>query len=210
MTIIEKYLVKRFHESKINSRDMDQPEFLGWSSKEVQQIRFEAIVSMTNFNATSILDVGCGYGDLKAYLDCYCSNFEYIGLDQEHSFIDFAKKRFQNQPSTWFYATDFTCCNLPLVDIIIASGALSYRCENPNFYIEQIQRFYEAANKIFIFNMLDDSVFESGSVVVSHNKEYIYNQCKLLCKDVSIKANYLDNDFTIMMKKKNQSTTAII
>jgi trans-aconitate methyltransferase len=36
--------------------------------------------------------IGCGYGDLKQYLDQSFSDFTYIGIDQMPEFISEAKK----------------------------------------------------------------------------------------------------------------------
>ena len=115
----------------------------------------------------------------------------------------YAKERFIAHKNTWFYNTDFTRCQLPKVDVVVACGALSYRCHDPNYYIDCIEQFYHSANKALIFNMLNQDFFESGQLIVAHKKVHIFEQCQNICNNVILKEGYLDNDFTILMRKPN-------
>jgi len=201
MTIIEKQQIKSYHTERLKKWEDKRSKILGWTSKKAQQLRFETITSLASFNSTSVLDLGCGYGDFKQFLDHRFYDFDYIGLDQQPEFIAQAKERFSNSQNTWFYTSDFTRCQLPEVDIVVACGVLSYRCNEPNFYMRSIQQFYESAKKTLILNMLDEDGFHSGPLLVSHNKEEIYKQCREFCKHVTLETGYLDNDFTIRMTK---------
>lgn len=40
------------------------PLSLGWDSTQSQQVRFRKLISAINFDSKSILDIGCGFGDL--------------------------------------------------------------------------------------------------------------------------------------------------
>ena len=42
-----------------------------------------------------VFDLGCGYGDLKTYLNQKFSDFTYIGIDQMPEFIAVAQERFK-------------------------------------------------------------------------------------------------------------------
>ncbi len=139
--------------------------------------------------------------DFKSFLDARFSNFHYIGLDLHESFITYANERFRAKNNTWFYSTDFTRCQLPKVDVVVVCGALSYKCNASNYYIDCIERFYNSTNKALIFNMLNQDFFESGPIIVAHNKEDVFKQCQKMCNNVTLKEGYLDNDFTIIMRK---------
>ena len=94
MTIIEKENIKQYHSVRLQNKNLSRSKMMGWTRKQVQQIRFKAITSLFNFNDISVLDLGCGDGDFKTYLDARFSNFHYIGLDLQESFITYAKERF--------------------------------------------------------------------------------------------------------------------
>ena len=49
--------------------------------------------------------------------------------------------------------------------------------------------------------MLNQDYFESGQLIVAHNKVHIFEQCQKICNDVILKEGYLDNDFTVIMSK---------
>ena len=201
MTIIEKQNIKQYHSARLKDKSLSRSKMLGWTKKQVQQIRFQVITSLFDFNNISVLDLGCGDGDFKSYLNDRFSNFDYLGLDLQESFITYAKERFKTHNNTWFDNADFTRCQLPKVDVVVACGALSYRCNDSNYYIDCIEQFYQSGKKALIFNMLNQDFFESGNLIVAHNKVHIYEQCQKLCINVILKEGYLDNDFTIIMKK---------
>ena len=77
---------------------------LGWT-KNKQHLRFEQMLSGFDINNTSILDVGCGFGDLYEHLMKTRPDavFDYTGIDIMSDFIDVAKNRY---PELSFYNTD--------------------------------------------------------------------------------------------------------
>lgn len=201
MNIIEKQTVKHFHKSRIQEYNTNLAKAQGWTNQDVQQVRFETIFKLADFNNASVLDVGCGYGDFKSFLNKKHISCDYIGLDQQKEFITHAQKHFKEYPNTWFYEMDFSKCQLPKVDIVIASGVLSYHSKDSSYYINMIQRFYEAAKQTFIFNMLNSKTFLSGPLIVAHNKKDIHQKCLKICPNTILTTGYLENDFTIKMSK---------
>jgi SAM-dependent methyltransferase len=201
MNIIDKQTVIHFHKSRIKEYNANLAKAQGWTSQDVQQVRFETIFRLADFNNASVLDVGCGYGDFKSFLDKKHISCDYIGLDQQTEFIVHAQEHFKEQSNTWFYEMDFSKCQLPKVAIVTACGVLSYYSTDSNYYIDMIQRFYDAAEQAFIFNMLDNKMFISGPLIVSHDREGIYQKCLEICPNTQLEVGYLNNDFTIKMSK---------
>ena len=77
---------------------------LGWT-KHKQILRFEQMLSGFNLNNASILDVGCGFGDLYDYLKTTRpdTDFDYTGIDIMKEFIDIDKNKYPGIP---FYTCD--------------------------------------------------------------------------------------------------------
>lgn len=205
MNIIDKQTVKHFHKARIEEFDTNLAKAQGWSNREAQQARFKTIFKLAVFNNASVLDVGCGYGDFKAFLDKEQISCDYIGLDQQTAFITYAQEHYKEQESTQFYEVDFSKCQLPKADIVIACGVLSYHSTDPNYYIDMIRRFYDVAEQVFIFNMLDTKTFTSGPLIVAHDMEEIYQKCREICPNTQLETGYLENDFTIKMSKTRNS-----
>lgn len=201
MTIIEKATIKHYHQHRIKRGQYSRAGKQGWISDEAQKVRHEVIMSLADFNNASVLDVGCGYGDLKDLLEERFRRFDYIGIDQQPEFIEEARKKYEGQPGVWFYEADVAACQLPQMDIVVASGLLSYRSESYQYYFGMIKRLFEAAEKSFIFNMLDDTAFQSTELLVAHSKEKVVAFCQELAVAPVLIDNYLKNDFTICMNK---------
>lgn len=199
MNIIEKLNIKQYHQYRIQQENYSPANMQGWTSEAEQQARFEAILSLADFNDQSVLDIGCGFGDFKNALDKVCKKVNYIGIDQQAAFINFAKEKYKETANTWFYEADISRCQLPKVDLVVASGVLSYFSTDPDFHFNMITQFYKAAGTALIFNMLDKQTFESGQLIIGHDKEKVLSYCRQLCPNTTIKTGYTADDFTIKM-----------
>ncbi len=175
------------------------PKSLGWRGEDSQRKRFEVIASAADFTGGSILDIGCGRGDLKAFLDERFRDFAYIGIDHVPEFIAQAQARYGACPRTWFHLCDFSTLELPRVDYVIASGALGYRCAEPEFHLQMVRRMYRAAARAAIFNALDAARFPEHPLLVGRDADELVAFCRQLSPDVSVAKGYLDDDFTVCL-----------
>ncbi len=199
MELIEKATIIHYHRHRIKEFNPGTVQSLGWKGDNSQQKRFEELVKVADLNDTSILDLGCGQGDLKYFLDKRFSGFSYIGIDQMPEFIHEAKRRYGHLPNTHFYQSDFSLAELPKAEYVIACGALGYRCAKPSWFNEMIATMYASASRALIFNMLDIATFPDHPLLVGHDAEEIVGFCKMLSPKVELINNYLDDDFTIFM-----------
>ncbi|MEA3384607.1 MAG: class I SAM-dependent methyltransferase [Campylobacterota bacterium] len=164
-----------------------------WNSKYTQYKRFEVLTKLIkkDIKTSFIVDVGSGFGEYYHYLiNNHKIPNKYIGVDCESNMVEISKKRFPNQE---FYKQNILYDDLIKADYYISSGALNI------LTLEQcrifIQRCYEHSLKGFIFNYLKSVTF------TSIQQFEIIDICKEHCDDITIKDDYLDNDFTIFMKK---------
>lgn len=201
MNLIEKATIMHFHRQRIADNPDEAVRALGWKKEESQQKRYETLTSIGDLNRCSVLDVGCGYGDLKSFLDQKFTGGRYLGIDQMPEFIAEAENRYRGESDTFFFCADFSSVIFPPVDYVLASGALAYRCDNPLFYGEMISKMLETATKGVAFNMLDAEFFEEGPLLIGHNRETMREFCEYLCDEVHLVRGYLEDDFTIFMKK---------
>lgn len=202
MDTIEKATVIQFHRESL--KHARQPyEALGWKDLESQEKRFEALCRIGNLDRCSIMDMGCGTGDLKAYLDIHFRDFSYVGIDHVPEFIEHANKKAGNSPRTYFFQADFITDGFPVVDYILASGALSYRCGDQGFPFSTIRKMYQHAKKGVAFNLLDGDhcVFPANHVLKSYNRYEILSFCLRLANRAELVTGYLPDDFTIMLYK---------
>lgn len=174
---------------------------LGWADQDSQLARFGAICSWGDLSDCTVLDFGCGYGDLRPFINDRFENVNYLGVELMPEFINEAILRYGEIPNTSFIQGEFLKLDLPQVDVVLASGSLSYRNENPLHTQITLSRMWEIASKGIAFNMLDASVSESNSVVVSRDPEQILAYCRNLDPNAELVTGYLPEDFTILMRK---------
>ena len=82
--------VVRFYDELLMTKE--GTEILGWSTKESQQIRFAALCGVADLDGRSVLDVGCGRGDLFGYLRDAGLRVDCRGVDIHEGLLDLARK----------------------------------------------------------------------------------------------------------------------
>lgn len=172
---------------------------LGWTDLTSQQARFKVLCDIAPLNNKVIMDVGCGTGDLKTYLDANFQEFIYLGIDHVPEFIVQALERFKDVRNTFFKVADFTTDGLPDVDYILASGSLNYQTDNLLFPYRMIEKMYNSVKEGMAFNLLDDEKISPTDFLKPYNREEVLEFCLSLTSNVQVVTGYLPEDFTIMM-----------
>lgn len=178
---------------------------VGWISKLTQHKRFEALLSFVQWQGESILDVGCGLGDLYHYIKFNKINVMYSGCDMNSNFVDAAKTAYPNGAFfTWNLYTEKPLAQKP--DYILGSGLFNYRI--PNFdqlmYLSTgIHKLLSLANKGVIFNVLH---YNRKTDHLNKSQFYYYQEEELiqLLAEVpfyELKKGYLDNDISVCVLK---------
>ncbi len=200
MNIFEKAKIIQFHKERLKTGRTDLNK-LGWRSPESQQKRFEILLSAGDLEGKTILDLGCGYGDLKNFIDAKYNDVKYIGVDMLPEFVNDAAKRFTYDQNACFILGDFSGMELPEADYVFACGALCYCSKDPDYYYKMIRKMYAVAKYAIVFNMLDDQVFPKHPILKAHNKNEILSFCSSISTRVELTDGYLEDDFTISIFK---------
>lgn len=123
---------------------------LHWRSQEAQDIRFDQLAALLPSDARTIVDAGCGFGDLYLYLHSNGrDSIGYVGLDALEIMVAEASSR-TAQP---IYQCDVLHDPLIEGEFYLCSGALNIltRYEAHRF----IRRCYDASSRGVIFNFLE-------------------------------------------------------
>lgn len=202
MTLFEKATIMHYHRRRIGEFSIGTVKALGWTNEQSQQQRFAALTEVGDLNGCSLLDIGCGHGSLKGYLDERFHGFSYIGIDQMPEFIAEARCLYGQRPNCYFCQADFTAQQLPRADYVLASGVLSYRSQEKGCYYAMIETMYAAADKALAFNMLDAAKFPHHEFLLGHDAEKVLTFCKTLSPNVRLVRGYLEDDFTVLMYRE--------
>lgn len=194
MDLIERATIMHYHRHRI-AEFGPRAQALGWKAEHSQWERFEAILQAADFSHCSVLDVGCGRADLKAFLDEKFPGVRYTGIDQMPEFVADAARRYGDDGSH-FLLGDFTQGELPRADYVVACGALGYRCTDEGFHLRMIRRLHAAARRALIFNVLDARRFPQHPLLVGRDCGEVLDLCRRLSPHVSVQQGYLDDDMT--------------
>lgn len=201
MNLQEKCSVLYFHQLCLSESGDGTYGALGWVEKGNQLTRFDILSNIANLNGASVLDLGCGYGHLKKYLDDRYYNITYTGIDFMPEFVKLAQQSYADDTNALFIRRDFSEGELPLADYVFASGIFCYRSSDENYYKRLIERMYTAAKKGIGFNMLDIDKFPTSGFLKAHGIAATKAFCESLSSNVVLKQGYLPEDFTIFMYK---------
>jgi ubiquinone/menaquinone biosynthesis C-methylase UbiE len=161
-------------------------------------LRFKILTRNVNLNKKTILDFGCGFGDLYIFLKKKFKYFTYSGYDINNFFVINNKKKF---PEINFFS------EIKLIkkfDFIICSGVFSLRTKYTKFYfIKLINFLFKKTRKGLMINFL------SKKTKTKLKKNYYYSTKEILnivksfknCK-INIYENYSLDEFTLHLLKK--------
>ena len=116
------------------------PRTLGWN-KGRQQVRFAAILDVLGRDFASILDVGCGFGDLFGHLTALGWRGEYLGVDICPELLEEGRRLYGAQ------GAKFECLDLsaePLdfrAEVAVAIGVFNHKLQGDNWeFVRQMLR----------------------------------------------------------------------
>lgn len=167
---------------------------LRWHSRQSQEVRFHQLLSLLPFNTASIVDAGCGFGDLYLYLSSQGKGaVNYIGLDA----LEIMVKEAQQRTGKSIYQCDILLDTLIKGEFYVCSGALNILTREGGYRF--IERCYEASTRGLIFNFLEGK---------KESKTYNYLQADKIEKlgqklgaRVIFRRGYYENDCTVAFYK---------
>lgn len=173
----------------------------GWASNETENTRFNILLKIGDINNCSILDVGCGFGDLYNFFKKKDLNFSYTGIDVNPEMIKIAKERHLNVD---FQIIDFSSyVPKEKFDYIFCSGALSFKVKDyKNLYFSYIKKMFEISKVGVVFNMLNsqnNSSDEDSEIFATYEISEVREFCLQLTDKIIISEDYLPNDFTFFL-----------
>jgi len=193
-------------------------EKYGDSSQSVQHISTESqysrfkILSNIDINAESIIDVGCGLGDMYAYLKNTEYSGRYLGLDFIPEFIELAKKKYTDNKKVDFLVSDITIDEIPTnYDYILLSGVFNNKFnESEKFMLNTISRLFDKCRKGLAFNAMSTYVdYEDDNLHYSNPIE-VFDFCKrkltrriVLKHDYVLKKDSIPYEYTMYLYKEN-------
>src|SRR5690349_18585775 len=103
---------------------------LGWGAKGRAKLRYEILLSQWNLDHSSILDFGCGFGDMFDYInEKGFKDVSYTGIDINDNFINIARQRHE-KGAEFILGNLFELPTVKTFDFILSSGVFNHKLEN--------------------------------------------------------------------------------
>lgn len=176
------------------------PKALLWWDYRSMAIRFRALVKEVPVSDKTILDAGCGMGDLLPYLYAKAPHFRYLGIDKSEKFIDVAKVRYEGQR---FKVGDPFSRAEGMFDVVLSSGVMNGNVDNWLAKRKKmIKVLWEQTGEVLAFNMAGGlKPIKNDSLIAYADAQVIFDYCRTISRRVVLKTDYLEKDFTIVMFK---------
>jgi len=173
---------------------------VGWGSEQSQRLRFEVLFRGLNPKGKTILDVGCGLGDLIPFLEQQTGGeFNYIGIDIAEKLIGEAHATCGNNRRK-FHVGDIFAVDLPQVDIAVLSGALSFKVPGIEAYAhETMKRMFELSREAACLNFLTKYVDFELEKNQHYQPESIFSNAMKISKRANLLHDYPLYEFTVQL-----------
>lgn len=196
--------VNRYYTEKVQTYGAT-PRGVDWNGTESQELRFAQLLKMADRDSSfSLLDYGCGFGSLYAYLQKDHVAPAYTGYDISEEMLSKARELFPGQ-GTWLnrIPEGFTA------DYVVASGLFNVKQDQPAgtweaYMLETLDHMNAIAQKGFSFNVLtsySDKEFMKDYLYYA-SPEKLFAHCKTkYSKQVALLHDYPLYEFTLIVRK---------
>ncbi len=176
-----------------------------WATGASQRARFEVLVREVDLAGRSLLDVGCGIGDLWGFLAERGLGVDYTGVDLVEPMVGEARRRHPPGPGG---VPRFVCCDLfageapdaagPF-DVVFCSGTLNLDLGNNRQFLPlAVARMLELARHLLVFNLLHVRERQRHGHCAYFDPADVLGMLRALGYDARIVDDYLPNDFTVI------------
>ncbi|MDX8381510.1 MAG: class I SAM-dependent methyltransferase [Ghiorsea sp.] len=176
------------------------PNALYWSNREIQELRFKVLADVGVQSGDSVLDVGCGFADLNPWFEQQKISAHYTGIDISPDLIGVAKKK---NPDSDLFVGELKNSGFKALsfDWVLLSGALNEPYNDKGKYARKtIKEMYRLCRKGVAFNLLNEQVVKAYDLQ-SFEPKIMLEYCEILSSNCELRIDYLENDFTIYMRK---------
>lgn len=197
---IRKHYVPRITPDRPNYKIHD------WAGPDTQIARFEVLLRHVDLAGKSLLDVGCGLGDLIDFLQQRKIPVQYTGVDVVEEMLVRAR---QGHPQERFLRADLFAetGEDPLkgetFDVVFCSGALNLNLgNNLEFLPRALWRLRNTAREFLMVNFLRARTSLSDPMYFYYRPDDVLGILQPLVGEdhVEMIDGYLPNDFTVLCR----------
>jgi SAM-dependent methyltransferase len=175
---------------------------LGWS-KQRQPIRFKILSEIGRLDNCSILDAGCGFGDLYGFLVGKGLKIAYTGYDINPNFIQIAKEIY---PKASFEVKDILEVeDSEKFDYVLSSGLLEFKLPGSESFAKNLlKKMFGLCKNGVAADFLSSYVDWKDERANYFKPENIFYLSKTLSKRVTLRHDYMPFEFCVYIYKEDE------
>lgn len=203
MSVYDLQNVKKFYDDRFKDRG-DSIASVGWANVESQELRFHMLLRDLDVEKKTILDVGCGLGDLITFLNRRGVEFNYIGIDISSELIKASKEKYRSFDNAQFFEADMLSFDSTKhqIDIAVLSGTLTYKMNDNIGYAKAVlEKMFQSSREVSAVNFMSTYVDFQNEKNFHYSPEEMFAYGKKLTKKVNLFHDYPLYEFTIQMFK---------
>jgi len=191
-----------FYEERL-ARHGDDVRSVGWRRAEKQRLRFAVLADVGGLHGASLLDVGCGLGDLYAFLREAGIQADYTGCDLSSRMIEAARAK---HPEARFLTGDVLSPDFPAphqtFDFVLASGIFALPVGDETAYRRIVARLFALCRRAAAFNMISTHVdYREAYLHYSDPGEMLTFCRREVTPWVALRHDYLPYEFTVYLSR---------
>ena len=185
------------------------PRTLGWN-KGRQRVRFAAgLESLREDDFGSVLDVGCGFGDLYAYLVERNWAGSYLGVDITPELISEARRLYENEGARFLCQDIRTEPPDTQYDLAISIGVFNHRLESGNlsFFESMLEIMWQSSKKVVVVDFLSDAAEIRRDELFYADPRVIYEIASKFSRRIVIDHGYMPFEFQVKIWHEDEFPT---
>jgi ubiquinone/menaquinone biosynthesis C-methylase UbiE len=177
------------------------PKSIGWPKGD-PEFRYHILTSLAVLQkGDTLLDLGCGFGDLFSFLNKYSPGVKYMGVDFNNELIEVGKNVY---PDADLRVGDIMIDDFGTFDWVVAYGIFNNRLpetSNEDSIKKTVQKMFQIAKKGVSVNFLTSYVDYTNPMAYHVSPEWAFSFAKTLTKRVCLRHDYMPYDFFLYLYK---------
>jgi SAM-dependent methyltransferase len=177
------------------------PKTLGWD-KGRQRVRFcAALEGLAEEDYASILDVGCGFGDLLDFLRERNWHGQYLGVDIVPELIEEAQKRHASERARFSCEDVSANSRTESTTMAVALGVFNHRLvqDNREFVRTVLSRLWECATRVVVLDFLSSAADARSDNLFYADPCEVFNLARRFSRRVVIHHGYMPFEFQVKL-----------
>jgi SAM-dependent methyltransferase len=174
---------------------------LRWGSTASQERRFRVLSEMPGLMQASVVDLGCGLGDLYPFLREHGFAGNYAGIDPLTQFVEVARARY---PGARFeLGSAFDMPRVDEADFMVASGIFAFVSHRPLACLQHaVDQMLRSVRVGVAFNVLSQWGDAPESEECQYDPAQVLAMLHALADRVVLRHDYMPHDFTAYVWKR--------